>query len=122
MGRVTSVPASKARRKKELKLAKGFYGRNNRLNRVTSGVVKRSLRNQFVGRKQRKRQIRELWVTRIGIAAKNADFTYSSFIHGLKKAQVLLNRKILSELAISDMDTFSSLVKLSQDALNTRTP
>ena len=117
MVRATNVPASKARRKKELKLAKGFYGRNNRLNRVTSGVVKRSMRNQFVGRKQRKRQMRELWVTRIGIAAKNADFSYSSLIHGLKKANILLNRKILSDLAISDLDTFTQVVKLSQEAL-----
>jgi large subunit ribosomal protein L20 len=118
MVRTTNVPVSKARRKKKLKIAKGFTGRNKNLNRVTSGVVKRSLANQYIGRKLCKRDFRRLWITRIGIAARNCESTYGQFMNGIKKAGILLNRKIISELAISDKETFTRLVAISKEALS----
>jgi large subunit ribosomal protein L20 len=117
MVRATNVPASKARRKRELKLAKGFVGRNKNLNRVTSGVVKRALAYKFKGRKILKRNMRSLWVTRIGIAVRELQMTYGGFMNGLRKANIGLNRKSLSELAIRDKDVFAHLVKLSAEAL-----
>ena len=118
MVRITGVPASKARRKKMQKRAKGFTNLNKNTNRVTSGVVRRAMRNEFAGRKLRKRHMRELWVTRIGIGCRNNETNYSTFMKGLKKANILLNRKILSELAVKDKEVFSQLVKLSKAAIS----
>lgn len=118
MVRITNVPASKARRKKVLKRAKGFTGRNKNTNRITSGVVRRAMANEFVGRKLRKRDMRALWITRIGIAARNNSSSYSVFMAGLKKAGILLNRKILADLAVREKEVFSLLVKESVQALN----
>lgn len=112
--RVTNVPASKARRKKMLKRAKGFTGRNKNLNRVTHGVVKRAMRFEFVGRKLRKRDFRALWILRIGVAAKSAGTTYSKLMDGLKKTNIVLNRKMLSELAVLEPAVFTSLVQQVQ--------
>ncbi len=117
MARVTGVPASKARRKKVLKRAKGFRGRNKNTSRITSGVVKRAMANEFVGRKLRKRDFRKLWVMRIGIAARNNQTIYSSFMAGLVKAKVSINRKMLAELAVTDEAAFSHLVGISSKAL-----
>lgn len=116
MVRVTNIPASKARRKKELKRAKGFTGKNKNTNRITSGVVKKSMAKEFVGRKLRKRDIRSLWVTRIGIACKSCQSSYSALISGFKKLGVLINRKMLAELAINDKTVFSHLVGLATAA------
>lgn len=112
MVRVTSIPASKARRKKELKRAKGFYGKNKNTSRITSGVVKRAMANEFEGRKHRKRDMRSLWITRIGIAARNNELTYTRFMDGLKKAGIILNRKVLSELAVNNESVFSHIAGL----------
>lgn len=117
MVRITSVPASKARRKKVLKRAKGFYGRNKNTNRITSNVVKRAMANEFVGRKLKKRDMRRLWITRIGIACKNNGISYSKFMDGLKKAAVNINRKVLSDLAIFEEKVFTELVRISKNAV-----
>ncbi|MBN2144258.1 MAG: 50S ribosomal protein L20 [Candidatus Aureabacteria bacterium] len=116
MVRITNVPASKARRKREQKLAKGFVGRNKHLNRITSGVVKKALAYKFKGRKIFKRNMRSLWITRIGIAVKELQMSYSGFMNGLKKAQVILNRKMLSELAVRHKEVFAHLGKISAEA------
>lgn len=114
--KTTNVPASKARRAKERKRAKGFTGRNKNTNRITSGVVKKAMANEFTGRKLRKRDMRSLWITRIGIAAHNHQSTYAAFMSGLKKQGIGLNRKMLSELAVSHKEVFSRLVALSSSS------
>jgi len=116
MVRITNVPPSKARRKKRNKLAKGFTGRNKNLNRVTSGVLKRAMAFQYVGRKLRKRDFRALWVTRIGIAARNQGTTYARFMSGLKKAGIALNRKVLSDLAVTEKSSFEHLIRITLEA------
>ena len=117
MVRVTGIPASKARRKKDTKRAKGFHARNKNTNRVTSGVVKRAMRNEFVGRKLRKRDIRSLWITRIGIGVREYGMNYSTFMKGIKKANIGIDRKMMAELAVSNKEAFGHLVKLSSAAL-----
>ncbi|OVE73686.1 50S ribosomal protein L20 [bacterium B13(2017)] len=113
MTRVTNVPASKARRNKELKRAKGFRGRNKNTNRITSGVVKKAKANEFIGRKLRKRDMRKLWIIRIGIAARNNNTKYSSFISALQKLNIAINRKLLADLAVTEKTVFSHLVNLT---------
>ena len=117
MVRVTGVPASKARRKKDLKRAKGFHARNKNTNRITSGVVRRAMRNEFVGRKRRKRDMRSLWITRIGIGARLNGTNYTNLMKGLKKANIAIDRKMLAELAVSNKEVFAHLVQLSTAAI-----
>ena len=111
MARVKGGIMSHKRRKKVLKLAKGYYGARHRLFRTAKQAVMKSGRYAFIGRKQKKRDFRRLWITRISAACKANGTNYSTFMNGLKKAGIDLNRKMLSEIAISDPASFASLVE-----------
>ncbi len=112
-----SVPRHK-RKKKIFKLAKGYYGdKKNRLRQAVQ-QVKKSLTTAYVHRKDKKGDMRRLWIARINAAVKEEGISYSKFIYGLKKAEIKLNRKMLSEMALRDMDSFRELVKLSKTALS----
>lgn len=115
--RVTNAVASHKRRKKVLKEARGFRGSRSKLIRQAYNAVDRARAMAFVGRKQKKRQYRRLWNARINAACRNRGITYSDFIHGLKLAEINLNRKILSNLAIEDENAFGRLVESSKKAL-----
>jgi len=118
MPRTTHSVASRRRRKKIMKLAKGFFGSKSRLYRTAKEAVSRALRYAYNDRKQKKRNVRILWISRINAAARNYGISYSNFISGLKKAGVAINRKILAELAIKDDKAFSELINLSKTALH----
>ncbi len=100
---------ARRRRQKVLKLAKGFVGGRSKVFRTAADAVDKALMYAFRDRKVRKRDFRQLWIARINAAARMNDLSYSKFIHGLKQANINLDRKILSELAISDPKTFSQL-------------
>lgn len=117
MSRTKSSVASKRRRKRIFKRAKGFYGdRKNHL-RLTTEAVMRAMAFNYRHRKHNKRNFRRLWVTRISIAAKMNGISYSKFIHGLKKAGCQLNRKVLSEMAVSDPQGFAEVATKAKTAL-----
>lgn len=117
MVRVTNAVASHRRKKRIHKLAKGFVGdRRNHL-RLTSDCVMRAMAYNYRHRKQKKRDFKSLWITRIGIAAKINGISYSKFIHGLKVARCELNRKMLADLAISDPTAFAAIVGQAKEAL-----
>ena len=118
MPRSTNAPASRERRRRRLKQARGFRGGRSKLFRTATESVDRAMRMSTEHRKTRKRDYRALWITRISAACGNNDVTYSRFIEGLSKAGVELNRKMLSEIAIHDPDGFSSLVELSNASRN----
>ncbi len=117
MARIKGAVTTRKRRKKILKLAKGFYGAKSKQFRTANQAVMRSLTNAYIGRKQRKRDFRSLWITRISAACKMNDINYSQFMNGLKKAGVTLNRKMLAEIAVSDMNTCAALVETAKKAL-----
>lgn len=117
MARVKSSVASRRRRKRTLKLAKGYYGSKHKLYRVAKQQVMKSHMYAFRDRKQNKRNFRKLWITRINAAARMNGISYSKFMHGLKEAGIDLNRKVLADLAIHDADTFSNLVEQAKAAL-----
>ena len=110
MPRSTNSVASRARRKKVLKLAKGYYGSKHTLYRTANEQVMRSLRYAYRDRKQLKREMRKLWITRINAAARQNDMSYSTLMHGLRLANIDINRKMLSEIAIHDPKGFATLV------------
>ncbi len=116
MARIKGAVTTRKRRKKILKLAKGFYGAKSKQFRTANQAVMRSLTNAYIGRKQKKRDFRSLWITRISAACKMNDINYSQFMYGLKKAGVTLNRKMLAEIAVSDMDAFKTLVETAKNA------
>ena len=111
-----SVNALKKRRK-VMKLAKGYWGAKSKQYRAASEQVARSLRYAFKGRKLRKRDFRSLWITRISAACKLNGMNYSTFMNGLKKSGIELNRKMLSEMAIHDPQSFNALVETAKKAL-----
>lgn len=117
MARVKGGIMSHKRRKKVLKLAKGYYGARHRLFRIAKEAVMKSGRYAFIGRKQKKREFRRLWITRISAGCKLNGMNYSSFMNGLKKANVTLNRKMLSEMAIHDAEGFAALCAQAKAAL-----
>ena len=117
MARIKGAVTTRKRRKKILKLAKGFYGAKSKQFRTANQAVMRSLTNAYIGRKQRKRDFRSLWITRISAACKMNDINYSQFMNGLKKAGVTLNRKMLAEITVSDMNSFAALVETAKKAL-----
>jgi len=117
MPRATSAPASRKRRKRILKQARGFRGGRHRLLRTAKESVDKAMQHAFVGRKQKKQQYRQLWIARISAACKGNDISYSRFINGLKKAEIGLNRKMLSEIAIYDPEGFASIVEKAKSAL-----
>jgi large subunit ribosomal protein L20 len=114
--RVRRSSNRKDRRKKILKLAEGYWGGKSRLHRTAKIQVEKSLQYAYRDRKQRKRQFRSLWITRINAAARQNGTTYSVFIAGLKNAGCDLDRKVLADLAVRDPQTFTQLVELSRQA------
>ena len=117
MARVKGAMMTHKRRKKVLKLAKGYWGAKSRHFKMAKQAVMKSGNYAFIGRKQRKRDFRRLWITRISAACRMNDINYSTFMNGLKKAGVTLNRKMLSEIAIADPAGFTALVEKAKAAL-----
>lgn len=117
MARVKGAMMTRKRRKKTLKLAKGYFGAKSRLFKTAKQAVMKSGQYAYIGRKQRKRDFRRLWITRISAAAKINGMNYSTFMNGLKKAQISLNRKMLAELAVSAAAAFAGLVEKAKAAL-----
>ena len=117
MARVKGAMMTRKRRKKTLKLAKGYWGAKSRHFKMAKQAVMKSGNYAYIGRKQRKRDFRRLWITRISAAAKMNGMNYSTFMNGLKKAGIDLNRKMLSEIAISDPMGFATLVEAAKAAL-----
>lgn len=117
MARVKGALATRKRRKRVLKLAKGYFGAKSKLFRTANEAVMKSLTYAYSGRKQKKRDFRRLWITRISAAAKLNGMNYSQFMNGLKKAGIEMNRKMLSEIAIADPETFTALVEKAKAAL-----
>ena len=115
MTRVKNSVATRARRKKVLKRAKGYFGSKHRLFKTAQEQVMHSERYAFRDRKQRKRDFRKLWITRINAGCRENGISYSRFIDGLNKAGVEVNRKMLSELAIYDKEAFANLVKVAKE-------
>ena len=117
MARVKGAMATRKRRKRVLKLAKGYRGAKSKLFRTAKEAVMKSLSYAYIGRKQKKRDFRRLWITRISAACKINSTTYSKFMNGLKKAEINMNRKMLSEIAIADPEAFTALVEKANAAL-----
>ena len=117
MARVKGAMMTRTRRKKVLKLAKGYWGAKSRHFKMAKQAVMRSGNYAYIGRKQRKRDFRRLWITRISAACRINGINYSTFMNGLKKAGVTLNRKMLSEIAIADPAGFTALVEKAKAAL-----
>ena len=117
MARVKGALATRKRRNRTLKLAKGYWGSKSTHFRVANQAVMKSLKYAYIGRKHKKRDFRRLWITRISAACKSCDINYSRFMNGLKKAGITLNRKMLSELAINDAAAFTALVEKAKAAL-----
>ena len=114
MARIKGAVNAKKKHKKVLKLAKGYYGMKSKIFKAANPAVMRALRSSYIGRKQRKRDFRKLWIARINAATRMHDLSYSRFINGLKKAEVEINRKMLSEIAIHDAEGFAKLVALAK--------
>ena len=114
MARVKGAIGAKKRHNRTLKLAKGYKGARSKQYRVAKQSVMRALTSSYAGRKQRKRQFRQLWIARINAAARMNGISYSKFMHGLKLAGVEVNRKMLSEMAISDPAGFAALAELAK--------
>ncbi len=117
MARIKGALNTRKRRNKVLKLAKGYYGSKSKLFKTAKEAVMKSGNYAYIGRKQKKRDFRRLWITRISAACKMNDINYSTFINGLKKAGIELNRKMLSEIAIADPEGFTALVEKAKAAL-----
>lgn len=109
---------AKKKHKKVLKLAKGYYGSKSKLYRSANEAVMRALRSSYVGRKEKKRNFRRLWITRINAGARMYGLSYSKFMFGLKQAGVEIDRKILADLAMNDINAFKDLVEVSKKNMN----
>ncbi|MBE0434475.1 MAG: 50S ribosomal protein L20 [Methylomicrobium sp.] len=114
MARVKRGVTARARHKKILKQAKGYYGARSRVYRVAKQAVIKAGQYAYRDRKQKKRQFRALWIVRINAAARLCGMSYSRFINGLNKANVAVDRKVLADLAVRDMDAFAELAKIAQ--------
>ena len=117
MARIKGGMNAKKKHKRVLKLAKGYRGARSKQYRVAKQSVMRSLEESYTGRKQKKRQFRQLWIARINAAARINGLSYSKFMYGLKLAEVNVNRKMLSEMAISDPEGFTALVEVAKSKL-----
>lgn len=117
MARVKGALATRKRRKKTLKLARGYWGAKSKHFKMAKEAVMKSGNYAYIGRKQRKRDFRRLWITRISAGCRVNGVNYSTFMNGLKKAGIDLNRKMLSEIAISDPTAFTALVESAKAAL-----
>ena len=118
MTRVKGGTVARARRKKVLKEAKGYFGSKHRLYKTAHEQVMHSGKYAYRDRRQNKRNFRKLWITRINAACRENEISYSKFINGLSIAGIEINRKMLSEMAIEDMNQFAELVKIAKDALD----
>ena len=117
MARVKGAMMTRKRRNKVLKAAKGYWGAKSKHFKMAKQAVMKSGNYAFIGRKQKKRDFRALWITRISAQAKVNGINYSRFMYGLKKAGVTMDRKVLAEIAVSDKDAFASLVDTAKAAL-----
>ena len=118
MTRVKGGTVARARRKKVLDQAKGYFGSKHRLYKTAHEQVMHSGQYAFRDRRQNKRNFRKLWITRINAACRENEISYSKFINGLNKAGVVINRKMLSELAIDNKEAFADLAQIAKDSLN----
>ncbi len=114
MARIKRAVNAQKKRRKVMKLAKGYWGAKSKQYRAASEQVARSLRYAFEGRKLRKRDFRSLWITRINAAARLNGMSYSTFINGLKKQNITVNRKMLADLAVNDPAAFTKLVEIAK--------
>ena len=117
MARIKGGMNAKKKHNRVLKLAKGYRGARSKQYRVAKQSVMRALTSSYAGRKQRKRQFRQLWIARINAATRMNGLSYSKFMHGLKLAGVDINRKMLSEMAISEAEAFKALVDVAKEKL-----
>lgn len=117
MARIKGAISTRKRRKKTLKLAKGYFGAKSKLFKTAKEAVMKSGNYAYIGRRLKKRDFRRLWITRISAAAKLNGMNYSSFMNGLKKANIQMNRKMLAEIAVSDAKAFTVLVEKAKSAL-----
>ena len=117
MARIKGAVMTRKRRKKVLKLAKGYFGAKSKLFKTAKEAVMKSGNYAYIGRRLKKRDFRKLWITRISAAAKMNGMNYSTFMNGLKKAGIELNRKMLADLAVSDAAAFTALVEKAKAAL-----
>ena len=117
MARVKKGVTARKRHKKVIKQAKGFYGQKSRNFKAANPAVMRALRSAYVGRKNKKREYRRLWIARINAAARANGISYSKFMNGLKKAGIDLNRKMLADLAVNDQAAFAALAEKAKAAL-----
>ncbi|HVU18156.1 MAG TPA: 50S ribosomal protein L20 [Candidatus Didemnitutus sp.] len=120
MARVTNSPASRKRRKKVLKYAKGYFGSKSKLFRYAKEAVQHAWQYAYIDRKKKKANMRGLWIVRLNAACRENGISYSRFIEGLKAAQIELDRRQLSEIAIADPVAFGTLVRKAQDALKAK--
>lgn len=117
MARIKRAMMTRKRRKKTLKMAKGYFGAKSKRFKMAKQAVMKSGNYAYIGRKQKKRDFRRLWITRISAACRANGITYSVFMNGLKKADVVLNRKMLAEIAVADEAAFKALVEKAKAAL-----
>ena len=117
MARIKGVLNAKNKHNRVLKLAKGYRGARSKQYRIAKQSVMRALKSSYAGRKERKRQFRQLWIARINAAARINGLSYSKFMYGLKLAGVEMNRKVLSDMAISDAEGFAKLAELAKSKL-----
>ena len=117
MARIKGAVATRKRRKKTLKLAKGYFGAKSKLFKTAKEAVMKSGQYAYIGRRLKKRDFRKLWITRISAAAKLNGMNYSTFLNGLKKSGININRKMLADMAVNDAKGFQALVKTAQKAL-----
>lgn len=117
MARVKGAVRTRARHKKVLKLAKGYFGAKSKLFRLANQAVMKSLNYAFRDRRAKKRDFRKLWISRINAAARINGLSYSRFMDGLKKADIALNRKVLADMAVHDAEAFASLAEKAKSAV-----
>ena len=120
MPRTTNAPASRKRRKKVLKYAKGYFGNKSKLFRYAKEAVQHAWQYAYIDRKKKKANMRGLWIVRLNAACREVGMSYSRFIEGLKAANIQLDRRQLSEIAIADAVAFAGLIKQAQAALKTK--
>ena len=118
MARIKGAIMTRKRRKKVLKLAKGYFGAKSKLFKTAKEAVMKSGNYAYIGRRLKKRDFRKLWITRISAAAKRNGMNYSTFMNGIKKAGIQMNRKMLAEVAVSDPAAFTTLAEKAKSALN----
>lgn len=114
MARIKGAVNAKKKHKRILKMAKGYYGMKSKIFRAANPQVNRALRSAFIGRKIKKRDYRKMWIARINAAVRQHGLSYSKFMHGLKLAEIDMNRKMLSEVAIHDAEGFAKLVETAK--------